>query len=31
MQEKFRAKGKELYFGFVDQSWKKLLIGFRQK
>jgi len=26
MQEKFRAKGKKFYFGFVDL--KKLLIGF---
>jgi len=29
MWEKFRAKGKKLYFGFVDL--KKLLIGFREK
>jgi len=29
MQEKFRAKGKKLYFGFVN--FKKLLIGFREK
>jgi len=29
MQEKFRAKGKKLYFGFVDL--KKLLIGFQEK
>jgi len=28
MQEKFRAKGKKLYFGFVDLE--KLLIGFRE-
>jgi len=27
MQEKFRAKGKKLYFGFVDLE-KKLLIEF---
>ena len=26
MQEKFRAKGKKIYFGFVD--FEKLLIGF---
>ena len=30
MQEKFRAKGKKLYFGFVDLE-KKLLIGFQEK
>jgi len=29
MQKKFRAKGKKIYFGFVDL--KKLLIGFREK
>ena len=29
MQEKFRAKGKKLYFGFVDLE--KALIGFREK
>jgi len=29
MQEKFRVKGKKLYFGFVDLE--KLLIGFREK
>jgi len=29
MQEKFRAKGNKLYFGFVDLE--KLLIGFREK
>jgi len=29
MWEKFRAKGKKFYFGFVD--CKKLLIGFREK
>jgi len=29
MQEKFRAKGKKLYFGFVDLE--KVLIGFREK
>jgi len=30
MQEKFRAKGKKIYFGFVDLE-KKLLIGFQEK
>ena len=30
MQEKFRAKGKKLYFGIVDLE-KKLLIVFREK
>ena len=30
MQQKFRAKGKKLYFGFVDLK-KKLLIGFQEK
>jgi len=29
MQEKFRDKGKNLYFGFADL--KKLLTGFREK
>jgi len=29
VQEKFRAKRKRFYFGFV--IWKKLLIGFRKK
>jgi len=29
MQEKFRAKGKKLCFGF--EIWKKLLIWFREK
>jgi len=29
MQEKFRAEGKKLYFGFVDLE--KMLIGFREK
>jgi len=29
MQEKFRAKGKELYFGFVNLE--EALIGFREK
>jgi len=29
MQEKFRAKGKKLYFGFVDLE--KLLMVFREK
>jgi len=29
MQEKFRAKGKKLYFGFVDLE--KALIGFQEK
>ena len=28
--QKFTAKGKKLYFGFVDLE-KKLLIGFREK
>jgi len=31
MQEKFRAKGKKLYFGFGFVDLEKALIGFRKR